>query len=116
MIRRPPRSTLFPYTTLFRSHEARGREGHLPALPPRAPRRGGHGRRDRRPAVARVGRGGEPVARPEGAARDPNGPMKRTPLHQIHVTLGAKLVPFGGYEMPVSYPAGIAAEHRAVRE
>src|SRR6059036_1658130 len=41
---------------------------------------------------------------------------KRTPLHQIHVSLGAKLVPFGGYEMPVSYPAGIAAEHRAVRE
>src|SRR6266545_125388 len=41
---------------------------------------------------------------------------KRTPLHQIHVTLGAKLVPYGGYEMPVSYPAGIAAEHRAVRE
>src|SRR5438093_10848541 len=42
--------------------------------------------------------------------------LKRTPLHQIHVALGAKLVPFGGYEMPVSYPAGIAAEHRAVRE
>ena len=42
--------------------------------------------------------------------------MKRTPLHSIHVSLGAKLVPFGGYEMPVSYPAGIAAEHRAVRE
>lgn len=41
---------------------------------------------------------------------------KRTPLYQIHVSLGAKLVPFGGYEMPVSYPAGIAAEHRAVRE
>src|SRR5213593_1237146 len=41
---------------------------------------------------------------------------KRTPLHQIHVTLGAKLVPFGGYEMPVSYPGGIAAEHRSVRE
>src|SRR2546422_3800842 len=41
---------------------------------------------------------------------------KHTPLHHIHVTLGAKLVPFGGYEMPVSYPAGIAAEHRAVRE
>ncbi len=40
--------------------------------------------------------------------------MKRTPLHQIHVALGAKLVPFGGYEMPVSYPAGIAAEHRAM--
>src|SRR5437660_1753488 len=41
---------------------------------------------------------------------------KRTPLHKIHVTLGAKMVPFGGYEMPVSYPSGIAAEHRAVRE
>jgi aminomethyltransferase len=42
--------------------------------------------------------------------------MKRTPLHNIHVTLGAKMVPFGGYEMPVSYPAGIVAEHRAVRD
>src|SRR5438067_810425 len=42
--------------------------------------------------------------------------MKHTPLHQIHLALGAKLVPFGGYEMPVSYPAGSAAEHRAVRE
>ncbi len=42
--------------------------------------------------------------------------MKHTPLHAIHVSLGAKLVPFGGFEMPVSYPAGIAAEHRAVRE
>src|ERR1700752_549792 len=41
---------------------------------------------------------------------------KRTPLYQIHVALGAKMVPFGGYEMPVSYPSGIAAEHRAVRE
>jgi aminomethyltransferase len=42
--------------------------------------------------------------------------MKQTPLHRIHVALGAKMVPFGGYEMPVSYPAGIGAEHRAVRE
>ena len=42
--------------------------------------------------------------------------MKRTPLHAIHARLGAKLVPFGGYEMPVSYAAGITAEHRAVRE
>jgi aminomethyltransferase len=41
---------------------------------------------------------------------------KRTPLHQIHVALGAKMVAYGGYEMPVSYPGGIAAEHRAVRE
>src|SRR5713101_7721503 len=42
--------------------------------------------------------------------------IKRTPLHAIHAQLGAKLVPFGGYEMPVSYAAGITAEHRAVRE
>src|SRR6266700_2745783 len=42
--------------------------------------------------------------------------LKRTPLHDIHVSLGAKMVPFGGYEMPVTYPAGIAAEHKAVRE
>src|SRR5712692_2542049 len=42
--------------------------------------------------------------------------VKRTPLHAIHAQLGAKLVPFGGYEMPVSYPAGITAEHKAVRE
>src|SRR5437763_421376 len=41
---------------------------------------------------------------------------KRTPLYKIHMTLGAKMVPFGGYEMPVSCPSGIAAEHRAVRE
>src|SRR3989441_1436254 len=41
--------------------------------------------------------------------------IKRTPLHAIHAQLGAKLVPFGGYEMPVSYAAGITAEHRAVR-
>jgi len=42
--------------------------------------------------------------------------LKRTPLHEEHVRLGAKLVPFAGYEMPVQYPTGIVAEHRAVRE
>src|SRR2546428_12917447 len=67
-----------------------------------------------------MGRGGEPPARAEGPVGHTDGlemeTPKRTPLHQIHVTLGAKLVPFGGYEMPVSYPRGIAAEHRAVRE
>ncbi len=42
--------------------------------------------------------------------------LKRTPLHDEHVRLGAKLVPFAGYEMPVQYPTGIVAEHRAVRE
>jgi aminomethyltransferase len=42
--------------------------------------------------------------------------LKRTPLHAEHVRLGGKMVPFAGYEMPVQYPAGITAEHRAVRE
>jgi aminomethyltransferase len=42
--------------------------------------------------------------------------LRRTPLHEEHVRLGAKLVPFAGYEMPVQYPTGITAEHRAVRE
>lgn len=42
--------------------------------------------------------------------------LKRTPLTDTHAALGAKLVPFAGYVMPVQYPTGITAEHRAVRE
>src|SRR5713226_1911734 len=42
--------------------------------------------------------------------------LKRTPLHDVHVALGAKMVPFAGFEMPVTYPTGINSEHRAVRE
>lgn len=41
--------------------------------------------------------------------------LKRTALYDVHVSLGAKMVPFGGYEMPVTYPGGIGAEHKAVR-
>ena len=41
--------------------------------------------------------------------------LLRTPLHGEHVALGAKLVPFAGWEMPIQYPAGIVNEHRAVR-
>ena len=44
------------------------------------------------------------------------GAMQRTPLHEEHVALGAKMVPFAGFEMPVQYPSGITAEHKAVRE
>jgi aminomethyltransferase len=40
--------------------------------------------------------------------------LKRTPLFDVHVKAGAKMVPFGGWEMPVQY-AGIIEEHRAVR-
>jgi len=42
--------------------------------------------------------------------------LKRTPLYDVHVGLGAKIVPFAGFEMPVQYPSGITAEHKAVRE
>jgi aminomethyltransferase len=42
--------------------------------------------------------------------------MKRTPLWAAHKQLGAKLIDFGGWEMPVSYPAGTIKEHKAVRE
>src|SRR3954470_9549949 len=43
-------------------------------------------------------------------------PLKRTPLYEVHAELGAKLVPFAGYLMPVQYPSGITAEHKAVRQ
>jgi len=43
-----------------------------------------------------------------------SGPLKRTPLFDVHVKAGAKMIPFGGWEMPVQY-VGIVEEHRAVR-
>lgn len=45
-----------------------------------------------------------------------NDSLKRTALHEEHVALEGKMVPFAGYWMPVQYPTGIRAEHRAVRE
>ncbi len=42
-------------------------------------------------------------------------PLKRTPLHAQHLALGAKMVPFAGYEMPVQYPLGILKEHLHTR-
>ena len=41
--------------------------------------------------------------------------LKRTALYDVHKALGAKIVPFAGYEMPVNYPGGITVEHNAVR-
>jgi aminomethyltransferase len=41
--------------------------------------------------------------------------LRRTPLYDTHKSLGAKLVPFAGWEMPVQYAGGILAEHQAVR-
>ena len=45
----------------------------------------------------------------------PEGALHRTPLHALHLELGAKMVPFAGYDMPVNYPGGIIAEHRHCR-
>jgi aminomethyltransferase len=41
--------------------------------------------------------------------------LQRTPLHDLHVELGAKMVPFAGWSMPVQYPAGLTAEHHHTR-
>jgi aminomethyltransferase len=41
----------------------------------------------------------------------PLGVMLKTPLYDLHRQLGAKMVPFAGYEMPIHYPTGIVAEH-----
>lgn len=43
-------------------------------------------------------------------------PLLHTPLHPLHQRLGARIVPFAGYAMPVQYPAGVMAEHRHCRE
>src|SRR5579883_605731 len=42
--------------------------------------------------------------------------LKRTPLHSLHLSLGAKMVPFAGYDMPVQYPAGVLKEHLHTRQ
>ena len=60
---------------------------------------------------------------PSGCGRQPwslslsaDLPLLHTPLHALHLELGAKMVPFAGYAMPVQYPAGILAEHAACRQ
>ena len=40
----------------------------------------------------------------------------KTPLHDLHVALGARMVPFAGYDMPVQYPTGLMAEHLHTRK
>ena len=42
--------------------------------------------------------------------------LKRTPLYEIHLRSGAKMGPFGGWDMPIQYGTGVIAEHMAVRE
>jgi glycine cleavage system T protein (aminomethyltransferase) len=42
--------------------------------------------------------------------------LRRTPLHALHISLGARMVPFAGYEMPLNYRAGIINEHLQTRQ
>jgi len=58
------------------------------------------------------------VARNDGAgtcASSHSSRLRRSVLHTSHEALGAKLVEFGGWEMPLAYPQGTVAEHRACR-
>ena len=41
--------------------------------------------------------------------------LLKTPLHALHLELGARMVPFAGYDMPVQYPGGLLVEHRHTR-
>jgi aminomethyltransferase len=41
--------------------------------------------------------------------------LKRTPLYDLHVAMGARMAPFAGYEMPIQYPAGVMKEHLRTR-
>ncbi|MBV9565423.1 MAG: glycine cleavage system aminomethyltransferase GcvT [Bradyrhizobium sp.] len=43
-------------------------------------------------------------------------PLKRTPLHALHLSLGARMVPFASYEMPVQYATGVLREHLHTRK
>ena len=46
---------------------------------------------------------------------NPDETLLHTPLFDLHVELGARMVPFAGYSMPVQYPAGVMAEHLHTR-
>ncbi|MDF0699821.1 glycine cleavage system aminomethyltransferase GcvT [Rhizobium sp. MC63] len=46
---------------------------------------------------------------------DDTAALKKTPLHALHLSLGARMVPFAGYAMPVQYPAGVMKEHLHTR-
>lgn len=52
------------------------------------------------------------MSTPDPSAAD----LLKTPLHALHLELGARMVPFAGYSMPVQYPAGLMAEHLHTRQ
>src|SRR5256885_3089049 len=86
MIRRPPRSTLFPYTTLFRSRVSRGRRGAAPPARLGGPAVGGDPRDLRAPVSVAVAGAADDEAgggEPRPAARD----RKSTRLNSSHLVI-----------------------------
>src|SRR6201998_4918841 len=53
------------------------------------------------------------LARDDQSSLEP--PLKRTPLHALHLARGGKMVPFAGYEMPVQFSTGVLKEHLHTR-
>ncbi len=53
---------------------------------------------------------------PDAVSTAANPTLKQTPLHAMHVRLGARMVAFAGYDMPVQYPLGVMKEHLHTRE
>ena len=49
------------------------------------------------------------------ANANPGTELLKTPLHDLHIARGARMVPFAGYAMPLQYPTGIITEHRHTR-
>ena len=47
--------------------------------------------------------------------QETDGPLRHTPLYELHVGMGGRIVPFAGYEMPVQF-TGIMAEHNHTRQ
>src|SRR5215212_7685728 len=61
---------------------------------------------------ASPGRGSRPLCRRCAlSASTESAPLRQTPLHELHLRRGARMVGFAGYEMPAQYPTGIIAEH-----
>ena len=56
-----------------------------------------------------------PSALPDPSAQAASQPLLQTPLHDLHVALGARMVPFADYSMAVQFPAGLMAEHHHTR-
>jgi aminomethyltransferase len=51
----------------------------------------------------------------EVTSKDPARPLAGTPLHALHVELGARMVAFAGWQLPLHYPMGVVAEHQHSR-